>query len=197
MPRTLLVPGLDGSPAPHWQHWWASFDPSALIVHQDDWAAPTPEAWEAEVAGAVLQHPGAILVAHSLGCLVVARLLAHWPQLQIGGALMVAPADPSRHVRLSRFHDVPRDDLGVPATVVASRNDPWMAFDDARTLAADWNARFINYGEAGHINTAAGFGPWPYGLALRDAIVARGRSYVTPGRCRDAGPAAAQTRWVL
>ena len=67
MTRTLLIPGIDGSPDPHWQAWWQKNDPMALTVHQDDWANPSPEAWEAEVAGAVLQHPGAILVAHSLG----------------------------------------------------------------------------------------------------------------------------------
>ncbi|MEZ5883450.1 MAG: alpha/beta hydrolase [Paracoccaceae bacterium] len=74
MTRTLLIPGIDGSPDPHWQAWWQKNDPMALTVHQDDWTKPSPEAWEAEVAGAVLQNPGAILVAHSLGCLVVARL---------------------------------------------------------------------------------------------------------------------------
>jgi uncharacterized protein len=85
--------------------------PDGLTVHQHDWANPTPEAWEAEVAGAVLQHPGAILVAHSLGCLVVARLLAKWPQLNIAGALLVAPADPGRSRRLERFADTPRGEL--------------------------------------------------------------------------------------
>lgn len=175
MPRTLLIPGIDGSPEPHWQHWWAARDPSALMVHQDDWSNPSPEAWEAEVAGAVLQHPGAILVAHSLGCLVVARLLAKWPQLRIGGALMVAPADTRRSRRLARFADTPRARLPVPVTLVASRDDPWMRFDDAATLAAHWGADLIDLGHAGHINPAAGFGPWPEGPRLRDLLAERAR----------------------
>lgn len=173
MPRTLLIPGLDGSPEPHWQHWWAARDPSALLVHQDDWSNPSPEAWEAEVAGAVLQHPGAILVAHSLGCLVVARLLAQWPQLRIGAALMVAPADTSRSHRLARFADTPRAALPVPVALVASRNDPWMSFEGAAALAAHWNAELIDLGLSGHVNPAAGFGPWPEGLGLRDRLAAR------------------------
>jgi predicted alpha/beta hydrolase family esterase len=32
MIKTLLIPGLDGSPTPHWQHWWAAIDPTAKIV---------------------------------------------------------------------------------------------------------------------------------------------------------------------
>jgi len=175
MARTLLIPGLDGSPAPHWQAWWQAREPNALTIHQDDWSNPTPEAWEAEVAGAVLQHPGSILVAHSLGCLVVARLLAQWPQLNIAGALLVAPADPRRSGRLSRFAQVPRIGFGVPVTVAASRNDPWMAHEDAVALAGDWGAEFVDLGAVGHVNVASGFGPWPQGMGLRDALVRRAR----------------------
>lgn len=32
MIKTLLIPGRDGSPAPHWQDWWAATDPTALTV---------------------------------------------------------------------------------------------------------------------------------------------------------------------
>lgn len=184
MTRTLLIPGIDGSPAPHWQGWWQAVEPNAITVHQDDWANPTPEAWEAELAGAVLQHPGSILVAHSLGCLVVARLLAHWPQLNIAGALLVAPADATRSTRLQRFVDTPRTDLPVPVTVVASRNDPWMAYDDAFALADSWGAAFVDLGMAGHINVASGFGPWAKGLELRDAIARRAHYYIRPSRPR-------------
>lgn len=180
MTRTLLIPGIDGSPEPHWQAWWQAKEPNALTIHQDDWSNPTPEAWEAEVAGAVLQHPGSILVAHSLGCLVVARLLAQWPQLNIAGALLVAPADPRRSGRLSRFAQVPRTEFRVPVTVAASRNDPWMSFADAFDLADDWGAALVDLGAVGHVNVASGFGPWPQGMALRDALVRRSRAWVRP-----------------
>ncbi len=178
MVHTLLIPGIDGSPEPHWQHWWASVDPSAMIVNQHDWSNPTPVSWDIEVAGAVLKHPGAILVAHSLGCLVVSRLLTNWPQLRIGGALMVAPADPSRSPRLAHFVDTPRDELQAPTTVAASRNDPWMTFSAAFDLAEDWGATFVDLGKAGHVNVDSGFGPWPSGLALRDALLQRSRASV-------------------
>lgn len=70
MPKTLILPGLDGSPAPRWQHWWAATDPNALIVEQHDWAKPTHATGEAELAGAVLNHPGRILVRQSLGAVL-------------------------------------------------------------------------------------------------------------------------------
>lgn len=170
---TLIVPGLDGSPAPHWQHWWQASDPSAILVHQEDWSHPVPEVWEAEIAGAILHHPGAIVVAHSLGCLVVARLLSVWPQLRVSGVLLVAPCDPRRSARLARFGGYPRQPLGVPAIVAASRTDPWMTIGEAFDLAAGWGADFVDMGAAGHINTVSGFGPWPQGLILRDRLAGR------------------------
>lgn len=178
MSKTLIIPGLDGSPAPHWQHWWAMTDPTARMVDQADWSKPQPEAWEAEIAGAVLQHPGAILVGHSVGTIAIARLLDRWPQLDVGGVLLVAPAEPVHDDRIARFAPIPERPLRVPATVVASRNDPWMTFTRASKLAKAWGADLVDLGFAGHINVDSGFGPWQRGLALRDSL--RERRSFTP-----------------
>ena len=172
MTKTLIIPGIDGSPKPHWQHWWAHKDPSALMIDQADWSLPQPEAWEAEVAGAILTHPDSILVGHSLGAVVIARLLTKWPQLRVAGALLVAPAEPRNSKRLARFAPIPERPLHVPTTVVASHNDPWMSFARAASLARAWGAELLDLGFAGHINMASGFGPWPLGIALRDELLA-------------------------
>ena len=179
MTKTLIIPGLDGSPAPHWQHWWAATDPTALIVDQADWSVPRPEAWEAEVAGAILHHPGSILVGHSLGAILIARLLSKWPQLDVSGVLLVAPADPAHSSRLASFLPIPDGPLGVPARVVASLNDPWMSFGRASALARSWRADLVDLGFAGHINVASGYGPWPGGLRLRDEVRAQSGRYAT------------------
>lgn len=170
MIRTLLVPGLDGSPIPHWQQWWAATDPTAKIVEQHSWSEPTPEAWLTEIAAATLIHPGSVLVGHSLGAIAIAHLIASWPQVQIAGALLVAPAEPSRSARTARFGRISERELGIPAIVVASRNDPWMDQAQARDLSDAWGADLIDMGNAGHINVASGFGPWPEGKALRDLL---------------------------
>jgi predicted alpha/beta hydrolase family esterase len=41
-----------------------------------------------------------------------------------------------------------------------------MSIERARALAQAWGARFANAGACGHINVAAGFGPWPAGEEL-------------------------------
>ena len=172
MTKTLIIPGLDGSPAPHWQHWWAASDPSAIMVDLSDPHRPVPAVWEAEVAGMILRHPDSILVGHSLGAVLRSRLLARWPQLQVRAALLVAPAEPVQDRRIAAFAPIPETPMDVPSLVVASRNDPWMSFARATALAEAWGAKLVDLGFAGHVNVASGFGPWQGGIDLRDRLLA-------------------------
>lgn len=168
MTTTIIVPGLDGSAAPHWQDWWARTDPNAIMVEFDDPHRPAPERDEAKLAGMILRHPGSILVGHSLGSVLIARMLARWPDLRIGAAMLVAPANPASSERLSRFDPLPESRFDIPAVVVASHDDPWMTFAQAGYLAGRWGADLLDLGHVGHINVASGFGPWPGGKLIRD-----------------------------
>lgn len=173
MTKTLIVPGLDGSEAPHWQHWWAATDPRALTVELSNPARPMPRLWEAELASMILHHPDSVLVGHSLGAVLIARLLTTWPHLRVRAAMLVAPAETAGAARIRRFGPIPERRFDIPTLVVASRNDPWMDFARARGLAAAWGSGLVDMGHAGHINIASGFGPWPGGKALRDGLLAR------------------------
>ena len=55
---------------------------------------------------------------------------------------------------------------------MASSNDPWVRFTTAAYWASCWASRLIEIGPAGHINSEAGYGPWPQGLALLHALMA-------------------------
>lgn len=173
MSKTLIVPGLDGSAAPHWQDWWARTDPDAVMLDMGNHTHPVREVWEAALAVQILKNPGCVLVGHSLGAVTIANLLTRWSGLNVHAALLVAPADPSRSERTRRFGPLPRGRFGVPSLVVASRNDPWLDFEQAQHLAQGWDAELIDLGHAGHINCASGFGPWPQGKLLRDGLVAQ------------------------
>ncbi|PTX48183.1 hypothetical protein IQ03_03236 [Gemmobacter caeni] len=166
MTKTLIVPGLDGSPAPHWQHWWAQTDPHAQMVDLSFPHHPSPEVWEFELAGAILQHPDTVLVGHSLGAVLIARLLTKWPHLRVSAALLVAPAETAGNDHIGHFGAIPEQSLDLPAIVVGSRNDPWMSFERASALAGVWGAQLVDLGDAGHVNVASGYGPWPQGKAL-------------------------------
>ena len=93
----LLIPGLGGSSPDHWQARWASQDTGFRIVEQSDWTAPDAERWTEALDRAVARAGGpVVLVAHSLGCALVAR----WVRVAqrhrysaVKGAMLVAPAD--------------------------------------------------------------------------------------------------------
>jgi predicted alpha/beta hydrolase family esterase len=185
MTPILIVPGLGGSGPHHWQTYLERSFPGASRVQQDDWERPDRDVWIERLTAAVEQAPGAVLVAHSLGCAVVAHAAAARPDLPVAAALLVAPADVDRtHAEvdcLRSFAPMPSAPLPFRAIVVASADDPYMALERARGLSDDWGAEFIDAGALGHINVDAGFGPWPDGeRMLRRLITMRSRAYLAP-----------------
>ena len=165
----LIVPGLGGSGEDHWQGRWAGRLATGRLVEQDDWHAPSPEAWCGRVAEAVAAagRP-AILIAHSLGTLACVGAVPLFSPGHVRGALLVAVPDveqaPNLPDAVRAFAPVPRDPLPFPSLVVASRTDPYCAYDRADAFARAWGAVTVDAGESGHINVASGHGPWPEGL---------------------------------
>ena len=68
------------------------------------------------------------------------------------------------------FAPVPPDRLPFPSVVVASSNDEYLSVDRAGHLARCWGSALVPVGAGGHINTAAGFGPWPAGEQLLESL---------------------------
>lgn len=172
--KRLIVQGLDGSGEGHWQRIWLGEDPDAIAVEQESWSAPVLADWLARLEAAVEAHPGALIVAHSLGCVLTAHLAARRPDLDIAGALLVAPADVgcplSAPERIRAFAPIPSSRLPFPSILVASRNDPFMRFARAEALAAEFGSDLVDLGAVGHINVASGFGRWEGGFRLADAL---------------------------
>src|SRR4051812_44066434 len=126
-PRTLILPGLGGSGAAHWQTLWQARSPDYQRVEQRDWDRPQLDEWLAALDRALeAEARPAILVAHSLACALVAHR-ARRGAGAIRGALLVAPADvdtPERTPPETRsFAPMPLQPLPFPALVVASQND--------------------------------------------------------------------------
>ncbi len=173
----LIVPGLNGSSDAHWQTLMERRLPDARRVHQQDWDRPSLEAWLHELYSSIRAAPGAVLVAHSLGCSLVAHALARRPDLPIAGAMLVAPADVESESRTPEevrgFAPLPAARFRCPSIAVASENDPYIAIDRARALAAQWGSEFVNVGRSGHINVASGHGPWPAGDHLLRQLIAK------------------------
>ena len=173
----LMIPGYTNSGPDHWQTRWQSRLSTARRVEQTEWSKPVREDWVARLIEEVnASTRPVVLVAHSLGVPTMIHAVPHIGG-KVAGAFLVAPPDVAnpaiRPKHLMTFGPYPRNPLPFPSLVVASRNDPWMRYSRATSLARSWDADLVDMGLSGHINVASGFGPWPLGKALRDDLVLR------------------------
>lgn len=181
-PTILFVPGLRDHVADHWQTHMAAEIPGSITVEPLQHDRLSRAARVAALDEAVNAIPGdVILVAHSAGVLMT----AFWglaPTRPIKAALLVTPADVEEplppgypafdDLKANGWLPIPRQPLPFPSLVVASRNDPLADFDKVASLARDWGADLHDAGDVGHLNPAAGYGPWPEGLSLLQRLQA-------------------------
>lgn len=177
--KTLIVPGLHGSDGDHWQSWWRADHKDAVLVKQGDWSNPDATLWLSALEDAVLANPRAVIVAHSLGTILTARLAHSHVAPLVAGALLVAPADIERtgvlHGRSYEFGTMPKEVLPFPNILVVSHNDPYMPLQKALTLGQSWGSQIHDLGDVGHINVPSGFGRRPGGYALAQSLSVEAR----------------------
>ncbi|AOA57686.1 RBBP9/YdeN family alpha/beta hydrolase [Acinetobacter larvae] len=172
MIHSIIVPGVGGSESNHWQTWLQQQLMFSSRVEQKDWQAPVLSTWVEHWVNTVKNAPDSLqIIAHSFGCLTSVAALAQHPELayKVKKMVLVAPANPSRFSAQGfaqagqlNFADYFRDiQLTVATDLIMSENDPWFAEQDVRALAQHWQLQPRNLGQVGHINVAAGFGPFP------------------------------------
>lgn len=172
MIHTVIVPGVAGSEAEHWQSWLAEQLPLCSWVEQNNWHLPILDDWVEQLRLSLNHIQGPIqIVAHSFGCLTTMAALEQHPQLRdnIQRVVLVAPANPTRFNRHGFAQDQHSNygaffhalEPHVDTHMLISENDPWLGFEDAQGLAAAWQIKPINLGAVGHVNVASGFGPFP------------------------------------
>jgi predicted alpha/beta hydrolase family esterase len=178
-PHVFVLPGLGGSEPEHWQTRWED-EHGYVRVQQRDWDRPEPNEWMDQLER-VLAAGGTpcVLVAHSLGCALVAHFVRELRPTFSGirGALLVAPADVDDQAHTPEvvrgFAPLPLEPLPFPSIVVASTNDPYVSLARAREFADRWGADFVDIGAAGHINAESQLGAWPEGHRVFERLLER------------------------
>lgn len=179
----LFVPGLRDHVAEHWQTLIAAEIPRSVTVEPLQVDRLSREARVRALDEAVNSIEGdVILAAHSAGALMVANW-ALKPTRSIRGALLATPADVENplppgypafeDLKANGWIPIPREPLPFPAIVAASRNDPLAQFEKVAGLARAWGAELYDAGDVGHLNPAAGFGPWPEAHSLLERLASR------------------------
>jgi len=169
----LILHGWQGSGPGHWQTWIAgrlrslgesvSYPelPEPDTPHLDRWL----EVLDAELARA---PAGLVVLCHSLGCVL---WLQHAHRCVAGSpaerALLVAPPSPSASLPGVRgFFPLAVEPEEVARAagstlVVAADDDPYCAEGAERLYGSPLELPVHVIEGAGHINTDAGYGPWP------------------------------------
>ena len=173
----LLLPGWQNSGPGHWQSLWQD-QFGYQRVQQHDWLRPLRGDWIARLEDVVLSLDApVVLVAHSLGC----QLVAAWAALskcaqRVQGALLVAPGDVERdELRpiLPSWSPPVLQKLPFKSTLVASSDDPYCTPARAAQFAAAWGSDLVAIGAAGHVNADSGLGNWPQGQALLQTLISQ------------------------
>jgi uncharacterized protein len=189
--HTLILPGWQNSGSHHWQSLWQSQHGYQRVM-QHDWMHPLRGDWITRLEDHLLslneqtiqyqraakaekahqksvQAADILLIAHSLGC----HLVAAWAALsknthRIRGALLVAPPDCVREQfpqEMKSWRVPVLQKLPFPSICVLSSNDPFCDLQPGRAMAAAWGSRLEQIGERGHINADSGLGDWLQGQA--------------------------------
>lgn len=173
----LILPCRDNSGPDHWQSHWQASLPNMRRVEQDDWVSPKLAAWLDRLDGYVAQATRpVVLIAHSLGT----SLAMHWASQRrhqgVAGAFLVAPSDRGPadlwpEAAANGFAPMVLHPFPFPAVVLASRNDPYVAYDRAEVFARAWGAELVDMGNLRHMGNSDRLGLWPEGLVQLGAFL--------------------------
>ncbi len=176
--QVLTLPGWQGAGADHWLTRWER-QAGFRRVEQSDWHWPRRGDWMARLDDSLLaaDDPSAVvLVAHGLGCQLVAAWAAHTRQAaQVAAALLVAPCDTEAAdaaPQLYSWRPMVRQALPFASTVVASRNDPRCSLARAGELAAAWGSVWTVTDDRDRLDSPPACSDWPAGHMLLDALTA-------------------------
>ena len=170
MPSILILHGLEGSGPDHWQTWLAErLRARGEQVRYPDLPKPfdpRPEEWLAALERELEGMEGAVVLCHSLACLLWLRFAAGASDRCAEHVLLVAPPRRDDLPPVARFHpdgvspaDVQR--VAGETLIVCSDNDPYCPPGAVTTYAEPLDIPAHVISGAGHINTEAGFGEWP------------------------------------
>lgn len=178
IPLVLTIPGHDTTGTAHWLSRWEQRRHDFQRVEPGQWNEPHRNTWANRINLAIHRaNRPIVLLAHGLGCLAVTWWARYERPVRPGpvvAAMLVAPPDVDRagvDRRLARFAPVPDCELPFSTCLVASRNDPALAFARAAELGRAWGARLFDGGLSGDLGPATGMAEWEPGEALLNEIL--------------------------
>lgn len=175
LPYVLLLHGHTGSGPEHWQSWLAgelaNLGATVDVPQLTDPDRPALDVWLAELRHHLEAAPEGerVLLAHSAGACLWLHHAADMtdPRLRFDRVLLVAPPGPRwDNPDVRGFTPAPLDAAGIRRAaawtqLVVGDNDDAVSVADAVDMAAGLKIDLDVIPGGAHLNTAAGYGPWP------------------------------------
>jgi predicted alpha/beta hydrolase family esterase len=166
----LILHGLEGSGPDHWQTWLAAQlrARGERVAYPDlsDPFDPQPDRWLAELRAELAVMVGQrVVLCHSLGCLLW-LLHAREGGDAVERVLLVAPPCTDELPAVVRFRPdgVTADQVRAAAgstRMLCSDADPYCPAGAAARFGEPLELDYAVVAGGGHLNTDAGYGPWP------------------------------------
>jgi len=187
LPAFVLLHGLDGSGPQHWQSWLAQRLTEAgedvRFPELPDATDPQPDLWDEEVRIHIdAAGSDCTVLCHSLACLTWLRLASATDRQLAARVALVAPPHTAEVPAVVRFKPARLMPKAIHVAAGETRlvwapDDPFCPGGAAKAWGAPLRIQGDRIDRGAHLNTDAGYGPWP-------AIEAWAR-----GRARHIGPA--------
>jgi hypothetical protein len=167
--KVLMLHGWGGSDDPHWQAWLAGEIArdygTVCFPLLDNPHFPSKNRWMKQVKKLLIDFKPDVVVCHSLGNTLWFHLCLEGDIVPVQRLLLVAP--PSLTCELETLKtffplEVPASLYAREALLVTSDNDPYMSTEEAIALQKALGIEMRVIHDGGHINTASGFGEWPF-----------------------------------
>ncbi|MGX7681028.1 RBBP9/YdeN family alpha/beta hydrolase [Jatrophihabitans sp. DSM 45814] len=177
---TVLIHGIDGSGAEHWQTWLATQLTAAgrevRFPQLPNADSPDLTTWLSALRTSLegLPDDGYDVVAHSLGAALWMHHAVQNSDPSNGSssprparvALVALPADDLLPAAARSFAPIPLDIDGLRkaadgTVLVGADDDPFCPGGIARVYGAPLKMAATIIPNGGHLNAASGFGPWP------------------------------------
>ena len=165
--KTLILHGWGGSDFPHWQSHLAgelAKDYGTVCFPLlEDKENPKKDVWVEQVKRILEDFKPDIVVCHSLANILWFHLCHEAKLSTVKKLFLVAPPSLTCKVEeLSTFFplELPCELFAQEIMLITSTNDPYLSHEEAKQMAQTLHVKHIELKNAGHINTASGFGEW-------------------------------------
>ena len=165
MKRVLILHGLGGSPAPHWQSWLndelSKLGFEVLFPELPNKDNPNLQEWLDVLKKILQEFKPNIVVCHSLANHLWFHLVEYEKVDIVDKLMLVSPVSNSCNIsELSSFipYPLPSDLRAKEVIMASSDNDPYIEVEELISMQSKLNIGLKILPNAGHINAKSGYG---------------------------------------